>query len=72
MMYLLWNNKKKINQIMNKLKFYESFDVYTDNTEFFPIWDIAYMRTLCTAKPYFSILNKLKPQPYLILELLTI
>ena len=34
---------------MKKLKFYESSDVYIDNIEFFPIWDIVYMRTLCTA-----------------------
>ena len=57
---------------MNKLKFCESFDVYMDNIEFFPISDIVCMRILCTAKPYFSILNRVKPQLYLFLAFLTI
>ena len=57
---------------MNKLTFCESFDVYMDNIEFFPISDIVYMRILCTAKPYFSILNRLKSQLYLFLAFLTI
>ena len=37
MMYSLWSNKKKINRIMKKLKFCESFDVYMDSIEFFSI-----------------------------------
>ena len=37
MMYSLWNNKKKINRIMKKLKFCESFDVYMDNNECFSV-----------------------------------
>ena len=28
--FSLWNNKKKINRIMKKLKFNEFFDVYMD------------------------------------------
>ena len=43
MVYSLWNNKKKINGIMKKLKFCESFYVYMDNIEYFSIWDIIYM-----------------------------
>ena len=33
MIYSLWNNKKKINCIIKKLKFCESFDVYMDSIE---------------------------------------
>ena len=41
MMYSLWNNKKKINGIMKKLKFCESFDVYVGNSECFVEFEIS-------------------------------
>ena len=44
----LWNNKKKMNWIMNNLKFCESFDVCMDNIIYHSIWDVIYMRILCT------------------------
>ena len=35
--YSFWNNKNKINYILKKRKFCESFDVYMDNIEYFSI-----------------------------------
>ena len=48
MMFSVCNDKKKIKLIMKKHKFCEFFDAYIDNIEYFSIWDINYMKILCT------------------------